>query len=224
MPYTADDDPELRGWLRFQAENGNPFLRSLCASANGADVGEYQLLRPALVRFRSRYPEPNSSVVTLVTDEYRVIYNDVENATEVVCTYNRFNAAIFDNKLPETAIRWAFSIQSLRSQGSPIGLLALPEDLISHPIPDQFRLKAPHIFITERLRGVSPLDEWVLLHEMCHFLAPHHGPEFLQKLQRALDRIGWSVLLGGADRLPLSEWNWTGSLTPLDNSPLTSYN
>lgn len=197
MLHTADDDPELRVWLRFQSENGNPFMRSLCASANAADVAEYQLLRPALVRFRSRHPEPKSSVVTLITDEYRVIYNDIENANEVVCAYNRFNVAIFDNKLPETAIRWASSIQDLKSPSSPIGLLALPEDPISHPIPHQFRLRAPHIFITERLRGVSPLDEWVLLHEMCHFRARNHGPEFLEELKRALDRIEWRVLLGG---------------------------
>lgn len=197
MLYTAVTDPELRNWVEFQSKNGTDFLRSIANAAKIADVAEYYLLRPALVMFRSQFPEPNSTVRTLITDGYRVIYNDSESLDEVVCAFNRFNGAIFDNALPETAIRWASSIQSLRSPGVPVGLLALPEDPISHPLPGQFRLKIPHIFISERLKGASPIPEWVVLHEMCHFRVPDHGPKFVEALKGALDRIEWSVLLGG---------------------------
>jgi hypothetical protein len=55
----------------------------------------------------------------------------------------------------------------------------------------------PHIFLAEKVKGVSPLDEWGLLHEMCHFKVPNHGTEFIEELKRALDKSNWSVLLGG---------------------------
>jgi hypothetical protein len=75
--------------------------------------------------------------------------------------------------------------------------LALPDDPVTHLLPGQLRLNVPHIFVSEKLRGVSPIDEWVLLHEMCHFKVRHHGLEFIEELKHALDSIGWSVLLGG---------------------------
>jgi hypothetical protein len=196
MLYSADTDPELREWIEFQAKNGNDFLRSIATAAQMASVEEYTLLRPALVRCRYQYPEPNSTVRTLITDWYRVIYNDFDSIDEVVCAFNRFNGIVFDNKLPQTTIRWAFSIQSLRSPGTPIGLLAHPEDPISHPLPGPLRLEIPHIFISEKLKGVSPVAEWVLLHEMCHFQVPHHGGEFIEVLKSALEKTKWSVLLG----------------------------
>jgi predicted SprT family Zn-dependent metalloprotease len=46
-------------------------------------------------------------------------------------------------------------------------------------MPGQFKIDIPHIFITEKLRGVSPVDELVLLHEMCHYKVHHHGREFI---------------------------------------------
>jgi hypothetical protein len=196
MLYSADTDPELREWIEFQSKNGNDFLRSIATTAKMASVEEYFPLRPALVRFRSQYPEPNSTVRTLITDSYSVVYNDFDSVDEVVCAFNQFNGIVFDNRLPETAIRWASSIQSLRSPGSPIGLLAQPEDPISRPGPSQVRLEIPHIFISEKLKGVSPVAEWVLLHEMCHFQVPHHGAEFIEVLKAALEKTKWSVLLG----------------------------
>lgn len=162
-----------------------------------ASVMEYYVIRPSLVRLRAQHPEPGSTVKTVITDAYKVTYDDSECLGEIGCAFNRFNATIFDNGLPETSIRFASSIQNLRAPGSPIGLLALPGDVVSHLLPGQLRLTVPHIFISERLRGVSPLDEWVLLHEMCHFRFVDHGKEFVELLKNALDKIEWSVLVGG---------------------------
>jgi hypothetical protein len=63
--HSANTDPELRDWLRFQSENGSNFTRALVESAMMAEVVDYTLLRPALVALRARYPEPNSTMVTL---------------------------------------------------------------------------------------------------------------------------------------------------------------
>ena len=198
MLYSADNDPELRDWVNFQSESGNGFIRSIAALAKAASLAEYQPLRQTLIMLRAQHPEPSSTMRTLTTDGYRVTYNEPDGPDEVVSAFNRFNAIIFDNELPETTIRWSYSIQNLRAPGAPLGLLALPEDSISHPLVDQFRLKIPHIFISQRLKGLSPIDQWVLIHEMCHFRVPCHGPEFIEELKRALDKIQWSVLLGGS--------------------------
>jgi hypothetical protein len=134
---------------------------------------------------------------TLITDDYRVTYDDTDIVDAITCAFNRFNGSLFNNDLPETKIRWASSIANLHAPGAPVGLLALPEDPVTHEVLNQFKLKTPHIFITERIKGVSPLDEWVLLHEMCHFRVPHHGSEFIKELKRVLDQSKWAVLLGG---------------------------
>ena len=68
---------------------------------------------------------------------------------------------------------------------------------MTYEVLNQFKLTIPHIFITDRIKGVSPLDEWVLLHEMCHFRVRNHGPEFIEELRRVLDQSKWAVLLGG---------------------------
>jgi len=60
MLYSAVTDPELRDWVEFQSKNGSGFLHSVATVANLASEAEYSLLRPALVMFRSQYPEPNS--------------------------------------------------------------------------------------------------------------------------------------------------------------------
>jgi hypothetical protein len=134
---------------------------------------------------------------TLVTDDYFVEFDDVDVVNTITCAFNRFNGSLFNSELPQTKIRWASSIRNLRAPGTPVGLLALPDDPVAHRLPNQFRITSPHIFITGRIKGVSPLDEWVLLHEMCHLRIPHHGPEFIDELKRVLDMSGWMVLLGG---------------------------
>lgn len=198
MLYSAETDPELREWLRFQSESKSNFGRALVEAAKMAELGEYALLRPALVALRARYPEPTSKVVTITTDAYLVTYDDSEHVGDIASAFNRYNGTVFNSELPpETKVRWASSIQNLRAPGTSVGLLALPDDPVSHPLLTQRRLTVPHIFLTQRIRGVSPLDEWVVLHEMCHFKVPHHGQEFIEELKRALDKIGWSVLLGG---------------------------
>jgi hypothetical protein len=110
-----------------------------------------------------------------------VTYDDAGVVDGITCAFNRFNGIVFNNELPETTIRWASSIQNLRTPGTPVGLLTLPDDPITHALPNQFRLKTPHIFLTEKLKGVSPLDEWALLHEICHF------PQWSEALTTAND-------------------------------------
>jgi hypothetical protein len=134
---------------------------------------------------------------TLITDDYFVEFDDTDVVDAITCAFNRFNGSLFNNELPGSKVRWASSIRNLRAPGAPVGLLALPEDPVTHRVPNQFRITAPHIFITGKIKGLSPLDEWVLLHEMCHFRVPHHGPEFIDELKRVLDKSGWTVLLGG---------------------------
>lgn len=197
MLPSADNDPELTNWLDFQSESGSEFLRSIATLAKTASLSNYTALRPVLLRLRCQNAEPHSTVMTLTTDEYQVIYNETESANDLLIAFNSFNAAAFNHELPKTVIRWASLIKSFRAPGTPIGLLALPEDQISHPLPDQFRLKIPHIFISERLRGVSPVDEWVLFHEMCHFKARGHGMDFVEVLKDGLEKIKWNVLIGG---------------------------
>jgi len=134
---------------------------------------------------------------TLITDHYWVEFDDTDIVDGITCVFNQFNGSLFNNGLPETKIRWASSIRNLRAPGAPVGLLALPEDPVTHRLPNQFTITVPHIFITEKIRGANPLDEWVLLHEMCHFRVPHHGREFIDELKRVLEQSKWAVLLGG---------------------------
>lgn len=58
---TAHEDHELLPWL-LGIVNGKPvpsgdFLRSLADAALRADFLNYEVLRPALVEFRARYPK-----------------------------------------------------------------------------------------------------------------------------------------------------------------------
>ncbi len=53
MLYTAEIDPELRDWLRFELGDDSDFVRPLAELAMKADVAEYSLLRPILVALRS---------------------------------------------------------------------------------------------------------------------------------------------------------------------------
>jgi len=137
------------------------------------------------------------SLTTLITDWYSVEFDETDAVETITCAFNRLNGSLFNNELLETKIRWASSIRDLLAPVAPVGLLALPEDPVTHRLPNQFAITVPHIFITGKIKGVSPLDEVVLLHEMCHFRVRGHGPDFVHELKRALDNNQWKVLLGG---------------------------
>lgn len=195
--YTAETDPELRPWLRHNLSSESPFIRALVGAAKLASPGEYTALQPVLRRFRASDPEPDSSLRTLVADAYRVVFNEQKEIDNLDVAFTRFNASVFDNTFPETKIRYASSIVSQQEPGWPIGLFAEPDDPVSRRVPGQFRLDVPHIFISEKLRGIDPIDEWVLLHEMCHHKVPNHGPDFIAQIKQALDATGWRTLIGG---------------------------
>jgi hypothetical protein len=126
-----------------------------------------------------------------------VVFNDV-HSNKLAGAFARLNALAFENSLPhETQVRYAASIQSICPPAPLVGALVEPSDPVSFSFPGQYRVDKPHIFISEKLRDAQPVDDWVLLHEMCHFKVPNHEPEFIEEVKRALDCIGWSVLLGG---------------------------
>jgi hypothetical protein len=197
MLHLAENDPELGAWLSYQADNGSGFVRAFVNAAQLADHGQYHLLQPAIRFLRARYPEPDTSIRTLTRDDYKVVFNEQDETGSLDATFTRFNALIFGNELPQMKIRYATSIHSLREPGLPIGLLATPNDPVEHPMFGQYVLDVPHIFISEKLRRVAPVDEWVLLHEMCHYKVPNHRPDFVAEVKRALEAINWQVLLGG---------------------------
>lgn len=197
MLYTAENDPELGAWIRFKTDGKDPFIARLVEAARFASPGEYTALQPVLRRFRASNPEPDSSFRTLIADAYKVVFNDQKEVDHLDVAFTRFNASVFDNTFPETRIRYASSIVSQREPGWPIGLFATPDDPMTYLAPGQFRLDVPHIFISEKLRGVAPVDEWVLLHEMCHYKVPNHGSDFIAEAKKALDATGWRSLLGG---------------------------
>lgn len=197
MLYQASNDPELGAWLSHQPENGTPYTRALAEAAKLASPGEYYSLQPAIRYLRASSPEPENSIKTLIRDDYKVVFNEFkEEPDSLDVAFCRFNASIFQNGLPEMKIRYATSIQSLREPGWPIGLLALPRDPVKFRVPGHYELDLPHIFLSERLRGVAPVDEWVLLHEMCHHKVANHSAEFVAEVERALKAINWRVLIG----------------------------
>ena len=53
---SANNDPDLKEWLRWQAENGCIFLRSLAEVAYMADTMSYMTMRPTLLAFQSENP------------------------------------------------------------------------------------------------------------------------------------------------------------------------
>lgn len=55
-------DTELHDWIRYQAENGNSFMRTLSEAAMLADIPSYLLLRPVLLQFRQLYPLDSKSM------------------------------------------------------------------------------------------------------------------------------------------------------------------
>jgi hypothetical protein len=56
---SANNDIELRGWLRWAAEGGNTpmFVRTVAEAALIACTPDYELLRPVLVELKRRYPQ-----------------------------------------------------------------------------------------------------------------------------------------------------------------------
>jgi hypothetical protein len=196
MHYQASDDPELGKWITHQTGNGTPYTRALAEAAKLASPSEYYSLQPVLRYLHAQSPEPDTTIRTLATDRYKVVFNETDEPHEFDGAFARFNSYIFGSSLPKTKIRYATSIQSLCEPGWPIGVLAMPDDAVTCRIPGQFQIGTPHVFITEKLRRVAPVNEWVLLHEICHFKVKSHGPEFVAEVKRALDLIDWRVLLG----------------------------
>lgn len=197
MLYTADDDSELRDWLNHNDESRSPFVRKLIEAAKLGNSNEYTSLQPLLRRFRSCSPEPGSPIRTLVRDDYKVTFDTSQKNAQLDATFMRLNAAAFNNLVPPAKIYYASSIQSSREPGTPLGLFAEPKDANSHPWLGQYQLDVPHIFVSEKLRDVAPVNEFVLLHEMCHYKVPHHGPEFIEVIKNALEASGWRVVIGG---------------------------
>jgi Protein of unknown function DUF45 len=194
--YTAQTDPELANWLQYTVLNGSPFIRALVAAANQATPGEYATLQPVLRKFRACDPEPGSSIRTLVTDAYKVVFNEQKKPDNLDVAFAQFDASIFGSTFPEVKIRYASSIVSQLEPGWPIGLFATPDDPVEHRMRGQLSLDVPHIFISESVRDVVPVDEWVLLHEMCHYKIPNHGPDFIAQVKHALDMTNWRTLVG----------------------------
>ena len=55
-PYSSATDAELRDWLRWASESGEAptFIRAVAETASVADLEEYALLRPVLLKLRRR--------------------------------------------------------------------------------------------------------------------------------------------------------------------------
>jgi hypothetical protein len=119
----------------------------------------------------------------ITSDGFNVIYDDSEELL-IACAFHRFNRALFDGKLPATRVRWASSIREAAGRVNGLCVDAHPD------------LDKPHIFLCERLQGLSPLDELVLIHEMCHLRVPDHSAEFVRELLAALERASWKPLVG----------------------------
>jgi len=62
MVYSANNDPELRVWLRWASEGGNVplFIRTVVEAATIADLPSYALLRPVLLELKRQKPLPTS--------------------------------------------------------------------------------------------------------------------------------------------------------------------
>jgi hypothetical protein len=51
------DDVELHDWLRWAEENGPSFLRTIAEAAFAADLKNYNLIRPALLKLKEATPK-----------------------------------------------------------------------------------------------------------------------------------------------------------------------
>ena len=61
---SAYTDPELHDWLIWAEENGSSFLRAIAEAALAADLKNYNVLRPTLLKLKQDDSQfPNSSVV-----------------------------------------------------------------------------------------------------------------------------------------------------------------
>ena len=96
------------------------------------------------------------SMPTLATDHYWVEFDDTDVVDAITCAFNRFNGSLFNSELPETKIRWASSIRNQRAPGTPVGLLALPEDPVTHRMLKSIRdREAAHLYHREDKRSES---------------------------------------------------------------------
>ena len=103
--YTAETDPELGTWLRHNADSKSPFIGALVEVAKLASPSEYTALQPVLRRFRASDPEPDSFLRTLVTDAYKVVFDEQKELDRLDVAFSQFNASVFDNTFPDTKIR-----------------------------------------------------------------------------------------------------------------------
>ncbi|MGC1644510.1 MAG: hypothetical protein WA741_01670 [Candidatus Sulfotelmatobacter sp.] len=79
------DDVELLDWLRWSHENGPSFLRTIAEAVFTADLKNYNLLRPALLKLKETNPRTGWSRYHLA--------GEARGQTEaVVATCRRFGA------------------------------------------------------------------------------------------------------------------------------------
>jgi len=60
MTNSPRADPELRSWLEWGAVYGPSFIRPLAEAVATADLQTYEILRPALLELKTRYPREGS--------------------------------------------------------------------------------------------------------------------------------------------------------------------
>jgi hypothetical protein len=53
---TIHDDSNIHYWCVEAAGRGGDFVKSIAHAALRADVGNYEILRPALLQFLTKYP------------------------------------------------------------------------------------------------------------------------------------------------------------------------
>ncbi len=53
----AADDPELFNWLDQASAKGGGFLKTIAMAGLRADSDNYEILRPALLQLKAKYPK-----------------------------------------------------------------------------------------------------------------------------------------------------------------------
>jgi hypothetical protein len=56
MTHSATSDPDLSGWLHWATESGEAsnFIRTVADAASIADLADYALLRPVLLKLKQK--------------------------------------------------------------------------------------------------------------------------------------------------------------------------
>lgn len=122
----------------------------------------------------------------ILSDASKIVFDNLADSI-LDARFQHFNTYVFDSSCPDTTLRW--------------GMLYDPQGFCTSygcNIEKHDALAGGHIFIDQRLRdrGMSQFVDLVLLHEMCHFSAATHNPEFVKRLLRALQRVNWEPLVG----------------------------